>query len=92
LCPAFGTKCGACGKANHWRKDSHTTMPGKKGKSNVILCMHNITILEDFACKLRPVYLKCHPTDFWNPAMYKFQKESSTHISKPVCSCNSQTL
>lgn len=33
-CPAYGTKCGACGKANHWRIVCHTNKPGKKGKSN----------------------------------------------------------
>lgn len=33
FCPAYGSKCGACGKENHWRKVCRSSKSDKKGKS-----------------------------------------------------------
>ncbi|XP_022804262.1 uncharacterized protein LOC111341539 [Stylophora pistillata] len=33
FCPAYGSKCGACGKENHWRKVCRSSKPDKKGKA-----------------------------------------------------------
>jgi len=33
FCPAYGSKYGACGKENHWRKVCRSSKPDKKGKT-----------------------------------------------------------
>jgi len=33
FCPAYGSKCGACGKENHWRKVCHLSKSDRKGKT-----------------------------------------------------------
>ena len=32
FCPAYGSKCGTCGKENHWRKVCRSSKSDKKGK------------------------------------------------------------
>ena len=33
VCPAYGSKCGVCGKENHWRKVCRSSKSDKKGKT-----------------------------------------------------------